>query len=79
MQMAMSTYAIGTTAALLLSGVAPAEAAMSESGVQSASVEQRVAAIRAKAAQLSSLRLPDAAAASLERPAQVAWNDWKNQ
>jgi hypothetical protein len=80
-QMALSTYAIGTTASLLLGAVAPHAAAnVSEQSAQPVSVEQRVAAIRAKATELMSAQLPDAAAAwALGRPAEVAWNDWKNQ
>jgi hypothetical protein len=36
-----------------------------------------VAAIRAKAAELSAAH--DEAGAPVGRPAQVAWNDWKNE
>jgi hypothetical protein len=45
----------------------------------SPSLGDRVAAIRAKAAGASAVRLQDAATAPVERPAQVAWNDWKNE
>jgi hypothetical protein len=45
----------------------------------SPSVEDRVAAIRAKAAGSSAAHLQGTATASADRPAQVAWNDWKNE
>jgi hypothetical protein len=78
--MALSTRAIGTTAALLFTAGAPeAGAVVSERDVQSPSVEQRVAAIRAKAAELSAAGLRDTAVPSFDPPAQVAWNDWRNQ
>jgi hypothetical protein len=42
------------------------------------SVADRVAAIRARAAQLSTAG-SHAAVPLAARPAQVAWNDWKNE
>jgi len=42
------------------------------------SVQERVAAIRAKAAELNAAHSPGATTQTAERPAQVAWNDWKN-
>jgi hypothetical protein len=54
-------------------------AAADENAVPSPSVADRVAAIRAKAAELSATVSLDGATQSTGRPAQVAWNDWKNE
>jgi hypothetical protein len=70
--MTESTAAIGTSVSLSATD-APAGAAVPPSG--KSSVDLRVAAIRTKAAQLSA----DAAVPSTDRPARVAWNDWKNE
>jgi hypothetical protein len=47
--------------------------------IEPPSLAERVAAIRAKAAQLSAASTHDTAASSLDQPAQIAWNDWKNE
>jgi predicted regulator of Ras-like GTPase activity (Roadblock/LC7/MglB family) len=43
---------------------------------EASSVADRVAAIRAKAAALAGVQSDETTAG---RPAQVAWNDWKNE
>jgi hypothetical protein len=77
--MGVSATAMGTMV-VLMSGAVVQEAGVvvPEMGVQK-SVMQRVAEIRAKATQRSAAPVPDVANAWLDRPAQVAWNDWKNQ
>jgi hypothetical protein len=75
--MAESTAAITSALAPRATG-AQAGVDISQPSSQS-SVDLRVAAIRTKAAQLSAAHSPDAAATSADRPARVAWNDWKNE
>jgi len=65
-------------AVLLAATAAKSGAVVPEKGVPP-SIEERVAAIRAKAAELAAAQSRNAAAALLERPAQVAWNDWRNE
>jgi hypothetical protein len=75
--MTESTAAITTRVAPSAAG-AQGGAAVARTSGQS-SVDLRVAAIRAEAARRSAAHSPDAAAVSADRPAQVAWNDWKNE
>jgi hypothetical protein len=49
------------------------------SEVSAPSIQDRVAAIRAKVAQLSTARLHDVVTPAIGQPARVAWNDWKNE
>jgi hypothetical protein len=65
-------------AAVLAAFAAKAGAIVPEKAV-SPSVQERVAAIRAKAAELTAAYSQSAAAAAVDRPAQVAWNDWRNE
>jgi hypothetical protein len=77
--------AIGTTFAVVLTAVAaragavvPGQAVQPPS-VSEKSVSERVAAIRAKAAKLSAAPIHDTETSSIDQPAQVAWNDWRNE
>ena len=68
---------VGT--ALLAAVATEAGAATVAPAADVQSVNERVAAIRAKAVELSAAGVHDPAAASFDGPAQlVAWNDWKN-
>jgi hypothetical protein len=64
--------AIMATVAAKAGAVVPVKAA-------SPPVEDRVAAIRAKVAELAAAQSQNAAPVAVDRPAQVAWNDWKNE
>jgi len=75
--MAFSLFGRSALAMILTAVAAKAGAVLPGKEVASPSVADRVAAIRAKAAQLSAAH--DEAAAPDGRPAQVAWNDWKNE
>jgi hypothetical protein len=63
--------------AVMLAAVAGKAGAVPAEEVASPSVADRVAAIRARAAPLSAAH--DEVGAPVGRPAQVAWNDWKNE
>jgi hypothetical protein len=65
--------------AVVLAAVAAKAGALAPGKTASPSVEDRVAAIRAKAGQLTAAHSQDVATAPAGRPAQVAWNDWKNE
>jgi hypothetical protein len=70
----------GSAIAVVLAAIgARAGATVDTNMVSSPSVGDRVAALRAKAAELSAAQLHDGATPSAGRPAQVAWNDWKNE
>jgi len=69
----------GSVGTALLAAVAAEAGAVVPGATDLQSVNDRVAAIRAKAAELSAAGVQHAATASLDGPAQlVAWNDWKN-
>jgi len=71
---------IGAAFAVLLTAfAAKAGAVVPGKAIEPPSLAERVAAIRAKAAQLSAASTHDTAASSLDQPAQIAWNDWKNE
>jgi len=63
--------------AVLLTAIAGKAGVASE--VSAPSIQDRVAAIRAKVAQLSTARLHDVVTPAIGQPARVAWNDWKNE
>ena len=75
--MAFSLLGRGALAVMLAAVAGKAGAVMPGEEVALPSVADRVAAIRAKAAQLSAAH--DEVGAPVGRPAQVAWNDWKNE
>ena len=66
-------------AVLLAAVAAKAGAVVPATAADSPSLKDRIAAIRAKAAELSGALSHDAAAPSVDQPAQIAWNDWKNE
>jgi len=75
----MRGFGGGVGTVLLAAVAAEAGAAVPAPATDLQSVNDRVAAIRAKAEELSAAGVPHAATASLDGPAQlVAWNDWKN-
>jgi hypothetical protein len=75
--MTESTAPIRSTVAPGATGAEPGDTVSQTSG--QSSVDLRVAAIRTKAAQISAAHSPLAAMTSADRPARVAWNDWKNE
>jgi hypothetical protein len=75
--MGFSLFGRGALAVILAAIAGKAGAVVASKEVVSPSVTDRVAAIRAKAAQLSAAH--DDAGIPVGRPAQVAWNDWKNE
>jgi hypothetical protein len=77
--MAFSLFWRSALAAIVTAVAAKAGAVVPGKELGSPSVADRVAAIRAKAAELSAAHSHDAAATPVGRPAQVAWNDWKNE
>jgi hypothetical protein len=75
--MAFTLFGRGALAVILAAVAGKAGAVLPGKEVASPSVADRVAAIRAKAAELSAAH--DEAGAPVGRPAEVAWNDWKNE
>ena len=66
--------------AVVLTAIAgKAGAVVPANDAEALSVKDRVATLRAKVAQLSTAQLHDGVTPAIGQPAQVTWNDWKNE